>query len=67
MTILEFDQRKPISINMSHDFYGVGIAGTQQTIFPALYILYPSLCGHKGMVRAQIEVQFVAFSNGLLK
>ena len=34
--------------------------------FPALYILYPSLCGHKGMVGAQIEVKSVAFSNGLL-
>ena len=67
MTIIEFDQRKPISINMCYHFYGLGIAGTRQTIFPALYILYPSLCGHKFMVEAQIEVKSDGFSNGVFK
>ena len=66
MTILEVDQRKPISISMGYHF-GVGIVGTQNTIFPASYILCPSLCGHKFMVEAQIEVKSIAFSNGLLK
>ena len=52
---------------MCYHFYYVGIAGTQQTIFPALYILYPSLFGHKFMVKAQIEVKSDAFLNGVLK
>ena len=62
-----FDQRKPISTYIRYHFYGVGVAGTYQTISPALYILYPSPWGHKFMVEAQFEVKSVAFSNGLLK